>query len=102
MVPQLRRAVVSVLGAAPGQRLRVNALIRQARKEVDRTAHEAEGCTGACARVEVPTGRHLHPILQDLHARGDIGYSAVDKLYEQVEEREVWLLPAAAEAVAPT
>ena len=92
VVPELRSAILTTLAAAPGQRLGVAALGRRTAKEVARTAVETPACTGGCARVEVPGGAHMHAVLDDLHARGDLRYSGAGA--ERPEPgREVWLIP---------
>ena len=102
VVPALRSAILAALAVAPGQRLGVHALVRGTRLEVAKAAHEVEGCRGECAKVEVPSGQHLHPILEDLHDRGDVVYSIAGRPHDEIDRGEavVSLTQEAAAAAA--
>ena len=95
VVPQLRTAILKALAGAANQRLRVPELVRKARREATAAAVETASCVGACAIAEVPSGQHMHAILEDLHLRGDLGYSAFRRGRSETrgEAREVWLEP---------
>ena len=93
VVPELRTALLKVLADAPTQRLGVPALVRRARRAAAAAAVETSGCQGPCAQVEIPGGMHMHAILEDLHARGDLSYSGYMKERSETHRREVWLVP---------
>lgn len=93
VLPELRTALLRVLADAPGQRLPVPKLVHQTRRAAAASASETPGCTGACASLEVPSGSHMHAVLEDLHARGDLTYSGYLKHRDDFHKREVWLIP---------
>ena len=90
-MPELRAAVLAALSKAPSQRLGVAALVRRTRREVEAAAVARPGCDLDCARVEVPNGPRMHLILEDMAARGEIGYSGASGEQLRPGEREVWL-----------
>ena len=75
---------------------RCAALVRRARKQLaDEPSAETPGCTGACARIEVPGGDSLHSILSDMHLRGDLGYTGagIATAVRDPWDNEVWARP---------
>ena len=93
VVPELRRAIMAVLEETPDERIGVAALVHRTRRRVEANAVETPQCGGACARVDVPSGVQMHAVLEDLHVRGDLGYSGAGLSREELlpREREVWL-----------
>jgi hypothetical protein len=89
VVPAARTAILAELASAPGQRLGVIAVLRGARQRVAAAVR-----TGA-PDAEVPSGKMMHVMLEDLHLRGDLQYSCANRVWDDVKDqhREVWLQP---------
>lgn len=93
VIPELRTLLLKVLANEPGQRLAVPALVRKASHAAREAAVETPDCTGACASIDVPSGSHMHAVLEDLHARGDLTYTGYLTKRSESHRREVWLVP---------
>ena len=96
VVPGVRTAILKALADAPGQRLQVPALVQRARREAAGAAIDDATCTGQCPPADIPGGAQMHAVLEDLHERGDLRYSANGRARSEAREdgpREVWLEP---------
>ena len=89
VLPELRTALLRVLADAPGQRLPVPKLVHQTRRAAAASASETPGLHGGVRKSpRCASGSHMHAVLEDLHARGDLTYSGYLKHRDDFHKRE--------------